>query len=169
MIDEIQVRNVALIEQATLLPSRGLTVLTGETGAGKSIIVGSLDFVLGGKADRDRIAGGAERGRVEALFDISALPRVQSALAEMGLETEDGLLPVCREILQSGRSVCRVAGEVVTVAQLRAVMAPLIDLHGQHAHQSLLDPAKHRGARTCCASSLRSWTARSSGPARRTN
>ena len=118
-------------------------MLTGETGAGKSIIVGSLDFVLGGKADRDRIAGGAERGRVEALFDISALPRVQSALAEMGLETEDGLLPVCREILQSGRSVCRVAGEVVTVAQLRAVMAPLIDLHGQHAHQSLLDPAKH--------------------------
>ncbi len=143
MLLQLSIRDIALIDRLTLSFGPGLTVLTGETGAGKSIIVGSLDFVLGGKADRDRIAGGAERGRVEALFDISALPRVQSALAEMGLETEDGLLPVCREILQSGRSVCRVAGEVVTVAQLRAVMAPLIDLHGQHAHQSLLDPAKH--------------------------
>ena len=143
MLVQLSIRDIALIDRLTLSFGPGLTVLTGETGAGKSIIVGSLDFVLGGKADRDRIAGGAERGRVEALFDISALPRVQSALAEMGLETEDGLLPVCREILQSGRSVCRVAGEVVTVAQLRAVMAPLLDLHGQHAHQSLLDPAKH--------------------------
>ena len=143
MLLQLSIRDIALIDRLTLSFGPGLTVLTGETGAGKSIIVGSLDFVLGGKADRDRIAGGAERGRVEALFDISALPRVQSALAEMGLETEDGLLPVCREILQSGRSVCRVAGEVVTVAQLRAVMASLIDLHGQHAHQSLLDPAKH--------------------------
>lgn len=143
MLLQLSIRDIALIDRLTLSFGPGLTVLTGETGAGKSIIVGSLDFVLGGKADRDRIAGGAERGRVEALFDISALPRVQSALAEMGLETEDGLLPVCREILQSGRSVCRVAGEVVTVAQLRAVMAPLLDLHGQHAHQSLLDPAKH--------------------------
>ena len=143
MLLQLSIRDIALIDRLTLSFGPGLTVLTGETGAGKSIIVGSLAFVLGGKADRDRIAGGAERGRVEALFDISALPRVQSALAEMGLETEDGLLPVCREILQSGRSVCRVAGEVVTVAQLRAVMAPLLDLHGQHAHQSLLDPAKH--------------------------
>lgn len=143
MLLQLSIRDIALIDRLTLSFGPGLTVLTGETGAGKSIIVGSLDFVLGGKFDRDRIAGGAERGRVEALFDISALPRVQSALAEMGLETEDGLLPVCREILQSGRSVCRVAGEVVTVAQLRAVMAPLLDLHGQHAHQSLLDPAKH--------------------------
>lgn len=143
MLLQLSIRDIALIDQLTLSFGPGLTVLTGETGAGKSIIVGSLDFVLGGKADRDRIAGGAERGRVEALFDISALPCVQSALAEMGLETEDGLLPVCREILQSGRSVCRVAGEVVTVSQLRAVMAPLLDLHGQHAHQSLLDPAKH--------------------------
>lgn len=143
MLLQLSIRDIALIDRLTLSFAPGLTVLTGETGAGKSIIVGSLDFVLGGKADRDRIAGGAERGRVEALFDISALPRVQNALAEMGLETEDGLLPVCREILQSGRSVCRVAGEVVTVSQLRAVMAPLLDLHGQHAHQSLLDPAKH--------------------------
>lgn len=143
MLLQLSIRDIALIDRLTLSFAPGLTVLTGETGAGKSIIVGSLDFVLGGKADRDRIAGGAERGRVEALFDISALPRVQNALAEMGLETEDGLLPVCREILQSGRSVCRVAGEVVTVSQLRAVMTPLLDLHGQHAHQSLLDPAKH--------------------------
>ena len=90
MLLQLSIRDIALIDRLTLSFGPGLTVLTGETGAGKSIIVGSLDFVLGGKADRDRIAGGAERGRVEALFDISALPRVQSALAEMGLETEDG-------------------------------------------------------------------------------
>lgn len=145
MLLQLSIRDIALIDRLTLSLLPGLNVLTGETGAGKSIIVGSLDFVLGGRADRDRIAGGAQKGRVEALFDVSALPRVRDALAEMGLEAEDGLLPVCREILQSGRSVCRVAGEVVTVAQLRAVMEPLLDLHGQHAHQSLLDPAKHLG------------------------
>lgn len=143
MLVQLSIRDIALIDRLTLDFSPGLTVLTGETGAGKSIIVGSLDFVLGGKADRDRIAGGAERGRVEALFDIAALPRVQAVLSELGLEAEDGLLPVCREILKSGRSVCRVAGEIVTVSQLRAVMAALLDLHGQHAHQSLLDPAMH--------------------------
>ena len=87
MLLQLSIRDIALIDRLTLSFGPGLTVLTGETGAGKSIIVGSLDFVLGGKADRDRIAGGAERGRVEALFDISALPRIQSALAEMGLET----------------------------------------------------------------------------------
>ena len=143
MLLQLSIRDIALIDQLTLAFHPGLNVLTGETGAGKSIIVGSVDFVLGGRADRDRIAGGAERGRVEALFDISALPQVQAELDQMGLEAEDGILSVCREILKSGRSVCRVAGEVVTVAQLRTIMASLLDLHGQHAHQSLLNPAMH--------------------------
>lgn len=143
MLLELAIRNIALIDRLEVSFGRGLNVLTGETGAGKSIVVGSLDFVLGGRADKDRIAGGADKGQVEALFDVSALPRVTALLSEMGLEIEDGLLPVMREIAVSGRSVCRVAGVVVPLAQLRRVTALLVDLHGQHQHQSLLDPGMH--------------------------
>lgn len=123
----------------------GLNVLTGETGAGKSIVVGSLDFVLGGRADKDRIAGDALKGQVEALFDVSRQARVLALLEEMGLEAEDGLLPIQREIHRNGRSLCRVAGVTVPLAQLKRVTSLLVDLHGQHAHQSLLDPATHLG------------------------
>lgn len=143
MLIQLSIRNIALIEKLQVGFSQGLNVLTGETGAGKSIIVGSLDFVLGGRADKDRIAGGAERGQVEALFDVSNLPRVQALLDEMGLDAEDGLLPILREVSQSGRSICRIAGVVVPLTQLRRVTSLLVDLHGQHAHQSLLDPSTH--------------------------
>lgn len=143
MLLTLSIRNIALIDKLDVSFAPGLNVLTGETGAGKSIVVGSLDFVLGGRADKDRIAGGADKGQVEALFDVSALPRVGSLLEEMALDIEDGLLPVMREINQSGRSICRIAGVVVPLAQLRRVMGLLVDLHGQHAHQSLLDPGTH--------------------------
>lgn len=143
MLIELSIRNIALIERLTVSFAPGLNVLTGETGAGKSIVVGALDFVLGGRADKDRIAGGADKGHVEALFDVAKEPRVLAILNEMALEAEEGLLPIQREIGQNGRSVCRVAGSVVPLAQLRRITALLVDLHGQHAHQSLLDPATH--------------------------
>lgn len=143
MLLQVAIRNIALIDRLEVSFGQGLNVLTGETGAGKSIVVGSLDFVLGGRADRDRIAGGADKGQVEALFDVSGQPHIQALLIEMGLEIEDGLLPVMREIATSGRSVCRVGGVVVPLAQLRRVTALLVDLHGQHQHQSLLDPGTH--------------------------
>lgn len=143
MLVQLSIRNIALIDRLDLSLSSGLNVLTGETGAGKSIVVGSLDFVLGGRADKDRLSGGEERGQVEALFDVSDMPRVHAVLDEMALEIEDDLLPVMREISKSGRSVCRVAGVAVPLAQLRRVTSLLVDLHGQHAHQSLLDPASH--------------------------
>ncbi len=145
MLQELFIRNIALIDRLEVAFQRGFNVLTGETGAGKSIVVGSLDFVLGGKADKDRIAGGAESGRVEAVFDISGLPAVQAFLSEMGLEVDGGLLPIWREVSQSGRSVCRVAGVMVPLAQLKQITALLVDLHGQHAHQSLLTPGLHLG------------------------
>ena len=143
MLLQVSIRNIALIDRLDVQFGPGLNVLTGETGAGKSIVVGSLDFVLGGRADKDRIAGGAERGQVEALFDISGQPRVQARLEEMGLEIEDGLLPLLREINQNGRSVCRAAGVMVSLAQLKSITTLLVDLHGQHQHQSLLDPGTH--------------------------
>lgn len=143
MLLQLTIANIALIEHLSVAFEPGLNVLTGETGAGKSIVVGSLDFVLGGRADKDRISGGAERGQVEALFDVSKLPAVTAALSEMGLEIEEGLLPVMREVNRSGRSVCRVAGVVVPLSRLKEITGLLVDLHGQHAHQSLLSPANH--------------------------
>lgn len=143
MLTQLSIQNIALIERLTVSFAPGLNVLTGETGAGKSIVVGALDFVLGGRADKDRIAGGAEKGQVEALFDVSQEPRVAALLAELNVEIEDGLLPLMREINQTGRSVSRVAGVVVPLSQLKRVTSLLVDLHGQHAHQSLLDPGTH--------------------------
>lgn len=143
MLIQLSIQNIALIDRLQVSFGPGFTTLTGETGAGKSIVVGSLEFVLGGRADKDRVSGGASRGQVEALFDVSAQPAVLSLLSEMEIEIEDGLLPVMREINSSGRSVCRVAGILVPLAQLRRLTALLVDLHGQHAHQSLLDSATH--------------------------
>lgn len=143
MLLQLSIRNIALIDKLDVSFSPGLNVLTGETGAGKSIVVGALDFVIGGRADKERIAGGADRGQVEALYDVSQMPRVKALLAEMALEIEDDLLPIMREISQAGRSVCRVAGVVTPLSQLRRVTELLVDLHGQHAHQSLLNPGIH--------------------------
>ena len=138
MLLQLAIRSIALIDRLEIAFGPGLNVLTGETGAGKSIVVGSLDFVLGGRADKDRIAGDALKGQVEALFDVSRQARVLALLEEMGLEAEDGLLPIQREIHRNGRSLCRVAGVTVPLAQLKRVTSLLVDLHGQHAHQSLL-------------------------------
>lgn len=143
MLLSLSIQNIALIDQLQVSFAQGLTVLTGETGAGKSIIVGSLEFVLGGRADKDRIAGGASKGQVEAIFDVSTQSAVLSVLSEMEIEIEDGLLPITREINQNGRSICRVAGVLVSLTQLRQITSLLVDLHGQHAHQSLLDRDTH--------------------------
>ncbi|MCL1795720.1 MAG: DNA repair protein RecN [Clostridia bacterium] len=143
MLVQLTIQNIALIEKLSVVLEPGLNVMTGETGAGKSIVVGSLDFVLGGRTDKERISGGAERGQVEALFDVTALPKVSAALQNLGIEIEDGLLPVAREINRSGRNVCRVAGVAVPLSNLKDITSLLVDLHGQHAHQSLLSPATH--------------------------
>ena len=143
MLLQLSIQNIALIAHVSVSFAPGFTVLTGETGAGKSIIVGSLDFVLGGRADKDRIAFDANRGQVEALFDVSQNPKVLALLASMQIEIDDGLLPISREINRNGRSLCRIAGVTVPIAKLKEITAHLVDLHGQHAHQSLLDAAKH--------------------------
>lgn len=143
MLLQLSIQNIALIDQLTVTFGPGLTALTGETGAGKSIVVGSLDFVLGGRADKDRILTGASRGQVEAVFDVTGQTKVMSLLSAQEIEIEDGLLPVTREINLSGRSICRIAGVIVPLAKLKELTSMLVDLHGQHAHQSLLDPRNH--------------------------
>lgn len=141
MLLELQVKNLALIEKAQVEFGEGLNILTGETGAGKSIIIGSVNMALGGKASRDSIRQGADSAYIELLFSIDE--EQKKKLSELGIEPlEDGTLIISRKILSS-RSISRINDETVTTARLRQVTAFLMDIHGQHEHQSLLQIGKH--------------------------
>ncbi|MGJ4850509.1 DNA repair protein RecN [Bacillota bacterium Meth-B3] len=143
MLLEIAIADIALIERLRLGLGAGLNVLTGETGAGKSIVVDALSLALGGRADRELIRTGADKARVEVLFDVADNREALKLLGEMGLEAEDGLLPLTRELTANGRSVCRACGSVVPLNQFKQLTGLLVDMHGQHEHQQLADPARH--------------------------
>lgn len=141
MLRSLHIENIALIDRLDLDMPEGMVVLTGETGAGKSIIIDSVSLLLGGRADRDLIKSGAEKAVAEGLFDLDE--RVMPLLAELGIPAEDGELMLSRELSLSGRNTCRINGRIVPLSTLRTVGASLVDIHGQHDHQSLLDPEKH--------------------------
>lgn len=145
MLHELSVTNVALIDQLTIAFHDGFSVLTGETGAGKSIIIEALNFVLGERASRDLIKSGAQKAAVEATFELSANEPVNAALAEMELVSDDGTLVLYRELAESGKGLCRANGTLISVAMLKRIGDALVDIHGQHAHQALLDPKLHIG------------------------
>jgi len=134
---------LAIIDAVSIRFAPGFNVLTGETGAGKSIVVDAVNLALGERADRDMIQAGADKAHVEALFDVTGHVAVLRALEELGLEAEDGFLPLAREISAAGRTLCRVGGSVVPLTTLRQVAEALLDMHGQHEHQSLLDVRRH--------------------------
>lgn len=142
MLLELHVRNLALIEKADVEFGEGLNILTGETGAGKSIIIGSVALALGAKAPRDCIRQGAPFAYVELIFSVDSQEKRES-LKEMDVfPDENGILIVSRKIMPS-RSIGRVGDETVTAARLRAITELLLDIHGQHEHQSLLYQSKH--------------------------
>jgi DNA repair protein RecN (Recombination protein N) len=142
MLLELHVKNLALIERADVEFGEGLNILTGETGAGKSIIIGSVSMALGGKASRDSIRHGADYAYIELVFSVKGEDRLR-ALRELDTEpTEDGLVIISRKITPS-RSISRINDETVTVARLRQITGLLLDIHGQHEHQSLLYKSKH--------------------------
>ncbi len=143
MLLTLSMRNVALIESLTLEFQRGLHVMTGETGAGKSIVVDAVNLVLGGRADRELIRTGTEKAWVEAEFDISDCAKAQELLASQSLEAEGGTVTLYREITRSGRNLCRVCGVTMPVAFLRELAALLMDVHGQHEHRFLMEPKYH--------------------------
>lgn len=143
MLVSMTVRNIALIEQLQINFGRGMHVLSGETGAGKSIIIDSINLILGERADRGLIRSGCEKASVEALIDISSCPEVRKLLREQELETEGDLLSVYRELTTGDRNVCRVCGVIVPLSFLKKLTSHLIDIHGQHEHQSLLDSKNH--------------------------
>ncbi len=141
MLLSLHVKNLALIRETEVEFGRGLNILTGETGAGKSLLIGSINLALGGKFDRDMLRTGAESALVELVFDGDS-PQVREKLAQMELEEpEDGAVIISRK-MQTGKSVCKINGETVTAKQVKELAETLIDIHGQHEHQSLLNKRK---------------------------
>lgn len=144
MLLEMTIAQFALIDQVRIQFGPGLNVLTGETGAGKSIVLDALQAALGGRVPADVVRTGADRATVEAVFDVSGQPDRLAALAQMGVEVaEDGLLVVRREIHRSGKGRVYLNGRSVTTGMLREAAAGLADLHGQHEHQTLLQADRH--------------------------
>lgn len=143
MLTNLQIENVALIEKTEIHFQPGLNILSGETGAGKSMVIDSLHFALGERVSRDFLRQGAEQAQVSALFIIEE-KEFADRLGKLGIEIlEDGALLLSRSMNGSGKTVCRINGRVVTLGMLREATEGLMDFHGQHSHQSLLNPARH--------------------------
>ncbi len=144
MLIELSVENFALVEKLRLSFGDGLNLLTGETGAGKSILLDALGMALGERTGSESIRHGADRTRVEAVFTVDAADtRLKEVMETSGVEEEDGLLIVARELSTSGKSTVRINGRPTTVGTLKAIGDALVDIHGQHQHQSLLDAHRH--------------------------
>lgn len=144
MLTSLKIENVAIIESAAIEFGCGLNVLTGETGAGKSIVIDSINAILGERTSRDIIRTGAQNAKVYAVFeDVNA--KVRNFLDENGIDCEDGVLIINRTLSREGKNVCRLNGAPVTVSMLREIGSELIDIHGQHDNQALLSPEKHCG------------------------
>lgn len=141
MLTHLHVKNLALIREAEIDFTEGLNILTGETGAGKSIVIGSVSLALGGKVSRELVRPGADYGLAELVFLVER-EKQKEKLLELGIVPEDGQVIISRKILD-GRSINKINGETVTVSQLKDAAALLIDIHGQHEHQSLLQKKKH--------------------------
>ncbi len=142
MLRELRIRNFAVIETVTVPFAPGLNVLTGETGAGKSIVIDALLLVRGARAQTDVIRTEAESATVEAVFDVAGRREVLGVLAEAGLAPEEGQVVVRRELARSGRHRAFVNDSAVTVGLLERLGDELVEVHGQHEHQRLLEPAR---------------------------
>ncbi|OQB25223.1 MAG: DNA repair protein RecN [Firmicutes bacterium ADurb.Bin182] len=143
MLQRLLISNVALIEELDVELSKGFNVLTGETGAGKSIVIDAVNLVLGERANRDLIKFGASKACVQAVFDIEQNQNVAAKLREMEMDSGSKELILAREISANGRNICRINGTLVPLTTLKEVSDLLVDVHGQHEHQSLLIPSSH--------------------------
>lgn len=142
MLLEISIKNFAIIEAISLHFEKGMTVLTGETGAGKSIIIDAMNMMLGTRATTDVIRHGAPKAEIEGLFSVENSRLLQEIFDEQGLELGDEII-IRREILQNGRSISRVNGQMVNLSVLRAIGQHLVDIHGQHDQEELMRPQLH--------------------------
>ncbi|WP_026572572.1 DNA repair protein RecN [Bacillus sp. UNC438CL73TsuS30] len=144
MLSELSIKNFAIIEASSISFEKGLTVLTGETGAGKSIIIDAIHLLVGGRGSAEFVRHGEEKAEIEGLFqlDHDGHPCYLKAM-EFGIDIEEGMVVLRRDISRSGKSVCRINGKLVTISTLREIGSTLIDIHGQHEHQELMDETKH--------------------------
>lgn len=140
MLIDLDIKNIALIEQLSLEPKEGMTVLTGETGAGKSIIIDAVNLLLGSRTNKGLVRYGTEKARVSGVFTSN--PFADRILEDSGLDVEDNII-ISREITADGKSVCRINGSVAPLNVLKALGEHLINIHGQQDNQALLNPDKH--------------------------
>ncbi|MCF6137842.1 DNA repair protein RecN [Pseudalkalibacillus berkeleyi] len=143
MLAELSIRHFAIIEEVTVPFEEGLTVLTGETGAGKSIIIDAIGLLIGGRGSSEYVRHGSDRAEIEGLFYINEKHPVIEKTQGQGIEVTDGMIVLKRDITNSGKSICRINGKLVTLAILREIGQSLIDIHGQHEHQFLMQSDKH--------------------------
>lgn len=143
MLLELSIQDFALIDRLRLQFGKGLNIMTGETGAGKSIIIDSVNFVLGERSSKDIIRTGMDKTEVTAVFENINNDDLAKIMEEYGIEADDDVLILYRELNTSGRSLCRVNGRTVTTSVLKSIGNFLIDIHGQHEHQSLLNENNH--------------------------
>ena len=142
MLLEISIKNFAIIESISLNFEKGMTVLTGETGAGKSIIIDAMNMMLGARATTEVIRHGVPKAEIEGLFSIESNRALEEIFDEQGLELSDEII-IRREILQNGRSISRVNGQMVNLSVLRTIGQQLVDIHGQHDQEELMRPHRH--------------------------
>lgn len=145
MLTELRIRNFAIIEQLNLPLAEGFNVLSGETGAGKSIIVGALGLLLGERASSDLIRSGADKATVEGVFDVARVKGIAALADERGIDVEDDILVLKREVSANGRGRAWINGATVTATLLAEIGRQLVNLHGQHDAQTLLDTESQRG------------------------
>ena len=143
MLADLSIKNVAVISSLSVEFNKGVTALTGETGAGKSIIIDSINMILGDRANREVVRYGSDKAVVQAVFDVP--PSVEAILEENDIEAEDGQIIITRTLTSEGKSTARINGMSVTLSVLRDISDRLINIHGQHDNQALLTPAKHIG------------------------
>lgn len=144
MLRNLEVKDYTLIDQLSIDFSCGLNVITGETGAGKSIVIDALTMVLGNRGNKSNIRQGKNKMMVQGLFDIARHDKIADQCQEFGIPIEEGQLILMRELDQNGKNVCRANGIMITVSQLKSLGDGLIDIHGQHEHQSLFKKENHR-------------------------
>ena len=142
MLQSLHVKNLSLMEETEVEFGEGLNILTGETGAGKSLLIGSISLALGGKFEKEMLRKGAENALVELVFS-GENPKVREKLLEMELEPQEDDSVILSRKMQVGKNICKINGETVTARQVKELAEVLIDIHGQHEHQSLLNKKKH--------------------------
>ena len=145
MLVQLTIQDFAIVEYATFSPGKGLNILTGETGAGKSLIIDAISALLGHRIGRDYVRKDCDKAVIEAVFDEIGSVIPASLLEEFGIEAEDDTLILLREISKDGRSIVRVNGRTMPVSVLKTIGTCLVDIHGQHDQQTIFDSSKHLG------------------------